>query len=134
MKKAACIAAICTVAALSLSCQKKQPAAQAIPAAEPVKTEFVPPADSSVTIDQMKKWVVCNVYLDSLGLLYRDSFPANDPARQMACQDRFLKAQDRICVRLGITGGYAEYLWILRNLKNPRNKRIVDSLKLATYR
>jgi hypothetical protein len=119
----------------ALSCQKKEPAAQNAPAAvEPSKVEFVPPADSSVTIDQMKKWIVCNVYLDSLSLLYKDSFSVNDPAKQMACQDRFVKAEDRICVRLGITGGYAEYLWILRNLGNPKNKRIVDSLKLATYK
>jgi hypothetical protein len=134
VKKAACISALCALVICALTCQKKEPAAQHAPAAEPSRVEFVAPADSIVTIDQMKKWIECNVYLDSLSFLYKDSFSVNDPAKQMACQDRFVKAEDRICVHLGITGGYPEYLWILRNLSNPKNKRIVDSLKLATFK
>jgi hypothetical protein len=114
-------------------CQKKEIPPKIQPKAEPQKTAFIPPSDSSITIDRMKKWVQCNPYLDSLSILYKDSFAINDISKQPAYQENFLKAQDKICVRVGITGGYAEYLWILKNIGNPKNKPIVDSLKLTTY-
>jgi hypothetical protein len=134
VKKNACIAALCVAAALVLSCQKKEPSARPVPAPEPVMVRFVAPADSAVTADQMQKWIVCNTYLDSLAVLYKDSFPSGDPAKQTAAQDRFARDEDRLCVRLGLPGGYEEYLWILRCLGNSKNKRMADSLKLATYR
>ncbi len=115
-------------------CHKKESSAVQTQAQEPQKVEFVPPSDSSVSVDQVKRWMACNMYLDSLSLLFKDSLSTSDAAKQMAYQDHFLKAQDRICVKVGMPGGYAEYLWILRCLGNPVNKRIVDSLKLTTYR
>jgi hypothetical protein len=82
----------------------------------------------------MKKWLQCNPYLDSLSILYKDSFAGADAARQTKAQEDFVKAQDRICLRVGLPGGYAEYLWALRSASNPKNARILDSLKLTAYK
>jgi hypothetical protein len=123
------------VAALILcGCQKKAAVAEPAAQAEPTKIQFVPPADSLLTIDQMRKWLQCNPYLDSLSILYKDSFSGADAARQTRIQEDFVKAQDRICVRVGLAGGYAEYLWTLRSASNPRNARILDSLKLTAFK
>jgi hypothetical protein len=120
--------------ALTSACQKREPANAQPSAPDSRKIDFIPPSDSAVTADQVKKWIMCNTYLDSLSLLYKDSFSVNDAAKRMAYQDHFLKAQDRICVRVGLTGGYAEYLWVLKASGSPRNKAIVDSLKLTAFR
>jgi hypothetical protein len=134
VKKASLTSVLCMLLALTSACQKKEPANTQTPAAESRKIDFVPPSDSAVTADQVKKWIICNTYLDSLSLLYKDSFSINDAAKRMAYQDHFVKAQDRICVRVGLTGGYAEYLWVLKASGSPRNKAIVDSLKLTAFR
>jgi hypothetical protein len=115
-------------------CQEKSTVEKQVPQAEPQKVEFVPPSDSLVSIEQMKKWLLCNSYLDSLSIIYKDSFAVSDAARQTRYQEDFLKAQDKICVRVGLTGGYTEYFWILKSIGSPKNKRIVDSLKLTTYK
>jgi hypothetical protein len=121
------------LAAALCGCQKKQASPQPAPQpqVEPKKVEFVPPVDSTVTIDQMKKWLSCNPNLDSLSIRYKDSLSTHDAAKQTKYQEDFVKAQDRICVRLGLLGGYAEYLWILKNAGNPKNARVLDSLKLS---
>jgi hypothetical protein len=124
---------LATVLILS-GCQKKAPVSRPAPQAELRKIEFVPPADSVLTIDQMKKWLQCNPYLDSLSVLYRDSFSSADAPRQTRMQEDFVKAQDRICVRMGLSGGYAEYLWTLQSAGNPQNARVLDSLKLTSFR
>jgi hypothetical protein len=116
------------------SCQEKKTVEKKAPQAEPQKVEFVPPSDSLVSMEQMKKWLLCNSYLDSLSIIYKDSFAVNDAARQTRYQEDFLRAQDKICVRVGLTGGYAEYFWILKSIGIPKNKKIVDSLKLTTYK
>lgn len=124
------IAALCV-------CQKKQqatPLPVPQPQAEHKKVEFIPPADSTVTIDQMKKWLQCNPYLDSLSIFYKDSLATHDAAKQTKYQEDFMKAQDKICVRVGLTGGYAEYLWILKNISVPKNLKILDSIKLTAYK
>jgi hypothetical protein len=122
---------------LFLGCQqkKKTPAQAPLPAA-PValkKIEFVPPADSSMTIDQIKKMNACNVLLDSLSIFYQDSFRTKDAVLLTRFQDDFSKAQDKICLRAGLAGGYTEYLWTLKNLGNPRNAKLLDSLKMTVY-
>lgn len=128
-------AAVALVAVLIFcGCQKKGPVSRPAPQTEYKKAEFVAPADSAVTIDQMKKWLQCNPYLDSLSVLYEDSFATEDAARQTRIQEDFVKAQDMICVRMGLTGGYAEYLWALQSASNPKNTRILDSLKLTAYK
>jgi hypothetical protein len=128
-------AAVSLAAALTLcGCQKKEAVSTPVPQTEMKKVEFVPPADSTLTIDQMKKWLLCNPYLDSLSILYKDSFASTDAVRQTKVQEDFVKAQDRICVRIGLPGGYEEYLWTLQTASNPKNSRILDSLKLTVYK
>lgn len=133
--RTALLSAFALIAALALcGCQKKAPSPEPSARPEARKVQFVPSADSLLTIDQMRKWLQCNPYLDSLSILYKDSFSGADAARQTRIQEDFVKAQDRICVRVGLSGGYAEYLWTLRSASNPRNARILDSLKLTAYK
>jgi hypothetical protein len=115
--------------------KKKAPAQASVPAAsvELKKIEFLPPADSSMTIDQIRKMNNCNVLLDSLSIFYQDSFKTKDAVLLTRFQEDFSKAQDKICLRAGLAGGYPEYLWILKNLGNPRNARLLDSLKMTVY-
>lgn len=123
----------CVIACAACSCHKKETAPISEPATELKKIEFIPPTDSTLTTDRMKKWLLCNPYLDSLSILYKDSFATADAAKQTKIQEDFIKAQDRICVRVGLPGGYAEYLWILKAAGNPKNERALDSLKLTAY-
>jgi hypothetical protein len=133
VKNALPAAIVLFIAIIFCGCQKKTPVPEPVPQTEVKKIQFVPPADSTLTIDQMKKWLQCNQYLDSLSILYKDSFSHEDAARQVTVQEDFVKAQDRICVRVGLPGGYAEYLWALTSASNPKNARILDSLKLTVY-
>jgi hypothetical protein len=120
---------------VSSACQKKAAVPKQIHrTAEPQKQEFVPPSDSSVTMDQMRKWMQCNPYLDSLSIMYKDSFATGDAAKQTVYQEHFLTAQDKLCVRVGLGGGYTEYLWILKNIGNPKNAAVLESLKLTSYK
>jgi hypothetical protein len=134
VKKSVFITLLAMVLAGLSVCQEKKTVEKQVPQAEPQKVEFVPPSDSLVSIEQMKKWLLCNSYLDSLSIIYKDSFAVSDAARQTRYQEDFLKAQDKICVRVGLTGGYTEYFWILKSIGSPKNKKIVDSLKLTTYK
>jgi hypothetical protein len=86
-----------------------------------------------VTIDQIKKMNLCNFLLDSLSIFYQDSFKIKDAMLLTRYQEDFSRAQDKICLRTGLAGGYNEYLWLLKNLGNPRNAKILDSLKLTVY-
>lgn len=74
----------------------------------------------------------CNPLLDSLSYFYQDSFKLKGAANLVKYQEEFTEAQDRICVLAGLNG-YAEYLWIMRNLGIAKNKSLLDSLKLALY-
>ena len=114
--------------------KKKAPVQASTPApVELKKIEFVAPPDSSMTIEQIKKMNVCNMLLDSLSIFYQDSFKTKDAALLTRFQEDFSKAQDKICLRAGLAGGYPEYLWILKNLGNPRNTKLLDSLKMTVY-
>ncbi len=118
-------------------CQKKPKAPQLPQApAAPVqlkKINFVPPSDSSMTIDQIKKMNACNALLDSLSIFYQDSFKTKDAALLTRYQEDFSRAQDKICLRTGLAGGYVEYLWIFKNIGNPRNAKLLDSLNMKVY-
>jgi hypothetical protein len=116
-----------------IGCQKKHIVPQTSAPPEIKKIEFVPSADSSVTIDQIKKMNLCNFLLDSLSIFYQDSFKIKDAVLLTRYQEDFSRAQDKICLRTGLAGGYNEYLWLLKNLGNPRNAKILDSLKLTVY-
>ena len=134
MKTILLTAIVCAFALVICACHKKETVSSPGQQAELKKIEFVPPADSTLTIDRMKKWLQCNPYLDSLSIFYKDSFATTDAARQTKIQEDFIKAQDRICVRVGLPGGYAEYLWILKSASSPKNARALDSLKLTAYK
>lgn len=97
------------------------------------KVPFTPPYDSSITIAQMKKWLSCNPRLDSLSYTYLDSFKTEDAESRLRYQQNFINTQDVICVQQGLTGGYDEYVWILKNLGNRKNKPVLDALKLKTF-
>jgi hypothetical protein len=136
MKRIIIIAVISTL--FFGGCQQKKKAPVSAPAPAPAlvelkKVEFVPPGDSSMTIDQIKNMNMCNILLDSLSLFYQDSFKTKDAVLLTRFQEDFSRAQDKICLRTGLAGGYNEYLWILKNLGNPRNAKLLDSLKMTVY-
>ncbi len=117
------------------SCQKEKPLIKNdTDRAGIKKTDFIPRTDSVVSISELKNWLRVNPFLDSLSILYQDSFSTTDAAQQARLQENFIKAQDLICVRIGLNGGYAEYLWILKNVGNPKNASVMDSLKLSAYK
>ncbi|MBD3314324.1 MAG: hypothetical protein GF344_00930, partial [Chitinivibrionales bacterium] len=98
----------------SLSCEEKKDAKPSAVSRSPTKVPFVPPTDSTVTVQQVKNWLRCSNLLDSLSYIYRDSFAVEDPVRLTNYQREFTKAQDKLCVVAGLPGGYEEYVWILR--------------------
>lgn len=103
---------------------------------QPVATKlgpFVPPADSLLTTKNLKAWSACNSLLDSLTYLYADSFKAKDVSLRIRYQDDFKTAQDRICLRTGLAGGYAEYKWILKSMGSSKNKSVLDSANIQSF-
>lgn len=95
--------------------------------------EFIAPTDSIIKPEQMKSWLACNPLLDSLAYMYSDSFKTADPKLRIRYQDDFSNAQDKICLKAGLHGGYKEYRWIMENMGNPKNKPLLESLKASTY-
>ncbi len=122
------------VSCLLFFCQQKAPAPstaakpQVQPPSQVVKEiEFIPPADSSITVTQIQTWKRCNPLLDSITFRYADSFKTTDPTLRLRYQEDFSKAQNKLCVLAGLPGGYQEYTWILKNSGNPKNKAVLDS-------
>ncbi|MDO5577161.1 MAG: hypothetical protein Q4F84_08780 [Fibrobacter sp.] len=93
---------------------------------------FQPSPDSSITIEQMKAWLASNPLLDSLAIMYADSFKTDSPELRIRYQKDFTTAQDKICVLSGLSGGFVEYKWILGNIGNPKNKQIIASVKVES--
>ncbi|NLE02069.1 MAG: hypothetical protein GX640_19570 [Fibrobacter sp.] len=89
--------------------------------------EFTAPADSLISIEQLKAWFSCNKTLDSLTKSYSDSFKIATPQQRIKFQEEFITAQNILCKKGGLNGGYKEYKWILENMGNPKNKRLLDS-------
>jgi len=124
---------------VSSGCGKKKPSSSVnTPAPSEVKkviqkTEFVPPADSLITAVQIKSWIACNPILDSLAIMYTDSFKTTDPQKRLRYQDDFSAAQDKICVITGLNGGYTEYKWIMDNIGNPKNRSVVENANASVY-
>ncbi len=119
------------------SCQSEKQQQNSPPPEEIKKeikiTPFVPPADSTITPQQIKAWANTNEFLDSLTKLYADSFKVSDPVKRMHYQDVFSSAQDKICALNGLSGGYKEYKWILNNIGNPKNKAVLESAGIAVH-
>jgi hypothetical protein len=128
--------AFITAIAINGCQQKKQD--QTPPPSTEIKQEikvtpFVPPADSTITPQQIKAWTRANEFLDSLTQLYSDSFKVEDPVKRMHYQDAFSSAQDKICVINGLSGGYKEYKWILNNIGNPKNKAVLEAAGVTVH-
>ena len=97
------------------------------------KIEFIPPVDSSITSAQIKNWLGCNPMLDSLAIMYADSFKTESAQMRLRYQDDYSSAQDKICVISGLRGGYTEYKWVMENISNPKNRSVVESANAAVY-
>lgn len=95
--------------------------------------QFNPPPDSSISIEQLTAWKSCNPLLDSLAIRYADSFKTQNAEELLRYQQDFKNAQDKICIRAGLKGGYREYKWILDNMWLEKNKKVVDSLYLKKF-
>ncbi len=123
---------ICILSFLFSGCMTKKEEIVETPSALR-KTPFSPSPDSTITVEQMRIWLSCNPRLDSLSYLYIDSFSTEDAERRLGYQRNFISLQDTICFQQGLTGGYEEYIWILRNCGNRKNKHILKSLSLTTF-
>lgn len=81
----------------------------------------------------MKAWSGCNPLLDSLTFRYADSFKTEDPTAFMRYQEDFIAAQNKICVRAGLPGGYQEYKWILQHMGIEKNRAVLQSANAQTF-
>lgn len=97
------------------------------------KQQFIPSADSSITLQQLKCWSSCNSMLDSLSIMYADSFKTASAQERMRFQDAYTSAQDKICVIKGLAGGYKEYKWVMETMSNPKNRVAVESAKMSVF-
>lgn len=95
--------------------------------------QFNPPEDSSISIEQFNSWKNCNPLLDSLAIRYADSFKTQNGEELLRYQHDFKVAQDKICIRAGLKGGYKEYKWILDNMWLEKNKKVLDSLLVRKF-
>lgn len=119
-------------------CQNKKSVENITPAVQETKKEiqkidFLPPVDSMITENQMKNWLNCNPLLDSLTMMYSDSFKTTDAQLRMRYQADFSSAQDKICVVSGLSGGYKEYKWIMENIGNPKNRAVAEGANAAVF-
>lgn len=122
---------------LIASCgQKKVEQKEAAPTVVPEPTQtvspFTPNPEGQLTLPQARFWLKSNASLDSLALAYADSLSVKDSSKAKPAADNYQTARESICKSNGITGGYKEYLWISKNIGNPTNKTLLDSLKLQT--
>jgi hypothetical protein len=95
----------------------------------PLPAAFVPPEDSSISSTRMAAWFGCNPVLDSLSDLFTKFLSPKNPVATDSAQKYFSYAQNRICVKNGLKGGYKEYRWILEHLGSTKNKAIYDSVR-----
>ena len=139
MKRFSVLPFICITATAVLLCRKQpseqQPEVKAsektAETAKPVP--FVPPEDSAISQKQITSWQSCNPLLDSLTFRYTDSFKTEDPARLIRYQEDFMAAQDKICIRAGLPGGYKEYTWILQNMGIDKNREILEAANAEAF-
>lgn len=89
-----------------------------------VLNQFATPLSDSISSTQAKSWKSSNAPLDSLSKLYIDSFTTEDAGLRIKYQNDFKNRQDTICALNGLTGGYDEYMWILKNSGKPENKHL----------
>lgn len=94
---------------------------------------YSPPSDSTISYKQMEIWLSCNPRLDSLSYHYLDSFKVTNPENRLRYQKEFIEAQNTICTQQGLSGGYKEYLWILQNTANKKNKQVLKAFNLKEF-
>ena len=127
------------IAILFISCRNRPSEEQAArirtpaPAEQIKEVPFTPPADSTISMKQMNSWQRCNPLLDSLTFRYTDSFKTENPEALLRYQDDFIAAQNKICVRAGLPGGYREYRWILRNMGIEKNRTVLESANAQSF-
>lgn len=126
-------AALISTLMLSYGCQKEEKTPPAPQLESSARQRFEPSADSTILPTQLTAWLACNRQLDSLSMLYQDSFATEDATLRLRHQNDFSQSQNTICLSSGLPGGYSEYLWILGALSNPRNKPLRDSFSIASY-
>lgn len=130
---------VCTaLIGLSAGCQtrKKNPARVIPPAPRQVELKAVPfsaPADSVLSASRMQSWLLCNKSLDSLSIVYTDSFKTEDSSMRLRFQQNFSATQDLICLRAGLASGYEEYRWITKVLALPKNRALAESNNIGIY-
>lgn len=131
------IVTLCTTALFSCrekpvdSAEAKKATSQDQKIVVPVK--FTPPKDSSISPKQASNWNTCNDLLDSLTIRYADSFKVDDAVAILRYQEDFISAQDRICVKAGLKGGYQEYKWILLHMNVEKNRSVIQAVNAQTF-
>jgi hypothetical protein len=128
-----CAVLVCRCKEKTVETPQARPVAQKEPKPVSIPVPFVPPADSIISAEQMKSWSGCNPLLDSLTYRYADSFKTEDPAAFLRYQDDFITAQNKICVRAGLPGGYDEYKWILQNMGIAKNRTVLQSVHAQMF-
>lgn len=124
---------------ISMNCKKNKIESQVASAStntikkEIKKIVFFPPPDSLITSEQIEHWLACNPLLDSLAIMYADSFKVENAQARLRYQDDYSAAQDKICVLSGLQGGYKEYKWIMNNAGNPKNKSVIEAAHAMVY-
>lgn len=114
---------------LGLACQKHDEKANA---GEPTPSvvQFKPTADSLLTAPEITAWVTCNTLLDSLCIVYQDSFKTDNPDIMYRVQNTFRLAQDVLCRQAGLGGGLEHYLWVTRAIGLPINATMRETFKI----
>ena len=114
-----------------LCCNKKESTATKPTAIQ--KIPFTPPQDSTISKEQIRKWLYCTGLLDSLSYLFSDSLKTDNPAKHLTYQKRFINAQDTICIKHGLLGGYEEYMWISQHVGLEKNRHLLDSVDNSRF-
>lgn len=118
------------------SCNDKKEAQQPTPPPAPKPTTtaspFAPNPNGQLTPLQAKFWLAVNPTLDSIAITYSEKLTSKDTAVYNGAATEYNTARESTCKSAGLSGGYEEYLWISKNIGNPVNKPLLDSLKLQT--
>ena len=120
---------ICLTLIAVSACSVQDDKSESTPRAGGAKA-FSPTPDSSITAAQIADWLTSSQRLDSLSIVYEDSFAVEDAQKRLEYQKAFTAQQNRLCHQSGLRGGYREYMWIMGVLGNPRNKALRDSFDI----
>jgi hypothetical protein len=88
--------------------------------------------DSVCTAAEIDLWHGITVTLDSLSIVYADSFSDDSDSDLGRAQRRFARLQDSICIHAGLPGGYRTYDSLCRHVA--RYGPPLDSLERRYFR